>query len=562
MLIDPSFLLQQISSNMVEYAVVTFDIDGHITSWNRGAEVIFGYATHEVLATLGDRLFILDDRVTGIAEREMQRALHDGSAVGLRWHQRKDGTLFWADGMMMPMHDNGIVVGFLKILRDVTETKLMFEKAEYVASCDLLTGVANRATFEARLSELLGVAERGSQWLLLFAIDLDKFKEVNDQFGHGTGDILLKEAARRLKYSCRESDVIARLGGDEFALLQLNPPGVSAGATLAEKLLRELARPFDIDGHAILISGSIGISVFPNDARNAHDLRATADLALYQAKKHGRNCYHYFTEKIDQAVKEQNLDKAALRNTVQNNLYRIEYQPIVNAKTGCTVSMEALIRFVHPQLAGHSVDYVINLAQEMGLIVTIGTWVFRQACMQLKQWHLGGMKKIRLAVNTCAKELLDPAYIRSLENAFVEFGLEPSQVEIELTERDAIQLDGSSTEILGNLRDMGCLIVLDDFGTGYSSLSYLRTLPIDIIKLDRSFVREIPQATNANKVASAVISLAQALHIDVTAEGVETTDQAHFLQTAHCQCMQGYLFSRSLSPAAAMQWLKKGTLDH
>jgi diguanylate cyclase (GGDEF)-like protein/PAS domain S-box-containing protein len=459
MLIDPSFLLQQISSNMVEYAVVTFDIDGHITSWNRGAEVIFGYATHEVLATLGDRLFILDDRVTGIAEREMQRALHDGSAVGLRWHQRKDGTLFWADGMMMPMHDNGVVVGFLKILRDVTETKLIYEKAEYLASCDLLTGVANRATFETRLSELLGVAERGSQWLLLFAIDLDKFKEVNDQFGHGTGDILLKEAAKRLKYTCRESDVIARLGGDEFALLQLNPPGVSAGATLAEKLLRELARPFDIDGHAILISGSIGISVFPNDARNAHDLRATADLALYQAKKHGRNCYHYFTEKMDQTVKEKNLDKAALRNTVQNNLYRIEYQPIVNAKTGCTVSMEALIRFVHPQLAGHSVDYVINLAQEMGLIVTIGTWVFRQACMQLKQWHLGGMKKIRLAVNTCAKELLDPAYIRSLENAFVEFGLEPSQVEIELTERDAIQLDGSSTEILGNLRDMGCLIV-------------------------------------------------------------------------------------------------------
>jgi diguanylate cyclase (GGDEF)-like protein/PAS domain S-box-containing protein len=562
MLIDPSFLLQQISSCVVEYAVITFDIDGQITSWNHGAEVIFGYATHEVLATPGDHLFILDDRVAGIAEREMQMALHDDSAFGLRWHQRKDGTLFWADGMMMPMRDNGIAVGFLKILRDVTDTKLAYEKADYLASYDLLTGVANRATFETRLSELLEVAERGSQWLLLFAIDLDRFKEVNDQFGHGTGDTLLKEAAQRLKLACRESDVIARLGGDEFALLQLNPPSVSGGATLAEKLLRELAKPFDIDGHAILISGSIGISVFPTDALSAHDLRTKADLALYQAKKFGRNCYHYFTEKMDHAVKQHNLDKVALRDTVHNNLYRIEYQPIVSAGTGGTVSMEALIRFVHPQLAGYSVDYVINLAQEMGLIATLGTWVFRQACMQLKQWHLDGIENIRVAVNTCAKELLEPAYIRSLEKAFVEFGLEPSQVEIELTERDAIQLNGSNTEILGKLRAMGCLIVLDDFGTGYSSLSYLRTLPIDIIKLDRSFVQEIPQTADANKVASAVISLAHALHIDVTAEGVETTDQADFLQAAHCQCMQGYLFSRSLPPAVATQWLKNGMLEH
>lgn len=562
MLIDPGILLQQISCCMAEYAVITSDIDGRITSWNYGAEVIFGYAPHEVLSARADLLFTLDDRVTGIAEREMQMASDNGRAVGLRWHQRKDGTLFWGDGMIMPMCDNGIVIGFLKILRDVTDTKLAYEHEEYAASCDLLTGVANRATFETRLFELLGVAERGSQWLLLFAIDLDRFKEVNDHFGHGVGDTLLQEVARRLKHSCRESDLIARLGGDEFALLQLNPPSVSAGATLAEKLLRALEEPFNIEGHVIMISGSIGIAVFPNDALSAHDLRTKADLALYQAKRSGRNCYHYFTEKMDDVVRQQNRDKFALRNTVHNQLYRIEYQPIVSAATGGTVSMEALIRFTDPQLSCHAVDYVINLAQEMGLIATLGAWIFRQACLQLTQWHLDGIDKIRVAINTCAKELLDPAYMAALEKTFAELSLKPSQVEIELTEREAIQLSGSNSEILGKLRAMGCLIVLDDFGTGYSSLSYLRTLPIDIIKLDRSFVREIPQTSDANKIADAIISLARALHIDVTAEGVETNDQAEFLQAANCQCMQGYLFSRSLPPAAATQWLKSAKFKH
>ncbi len=562
MLIEPGLLLQQISCCMVEYAVITFDIEGRITSWNHGAEMIFGHAAHEVLATPADYLFTLDDRVAGIAEREMHTALEEGSTLDLRWYKRKDGTLFWGDGMMMPMCVNGIAVGFLKILRDVTDTKLAYERAEYAASNDLLTGVANRGTFEARLSELLGIAERSSQGLLLFTIDLDRFKEVNDHFGHGSGDSLLKEVACRLKHSCRESDVIARLGGDEFALLLLNPPSVSAGATLAEKLLRALAEPFSIEDYDIAISGSIGIAVFPNDALNAHDLRTKADLALYQAKKVGRNCYHYFTEEMNDAVKQQNLDKFALRATVQKNLYRMEYQPIVSAGTGGTLSMEALIRFSHPQLAGHSVDYVINLAQEMGLIATLGTWIFRQACMQLKQWNLEGIDKIRVAINTCAKELIEPNYIASIERTFAELDLKPWQVEIELTERDAIQLDGSNTKILGKLRAMGCLIVLDDFGTGYSSLSYLCTLPVDIIKLDRSFVREIPQTAGANKVAVAVISLAQALHIDVTAEGVETTDQRNFLQAAHCKSMQGYLFSRSLPPAAATQWLKNALLEH
>lgn len=558
MLIDPGLILEQIYCCVIDFAVMTFDRDGNITSWNKGAEMIFAYTEQEVMGQPADKLFTPDDRADGYPAKEMRVALEEGRAADFRWHMRKDGTLFWVDGVMTPLHgDAGEHVGFMKILRDVTASKLAHDKAEQMAWRDLLTGVANRAAFDHRLSEMLSVAERGHQWLMLFAIDLDRFKDVNDQFGHGAGDALLIEAARRLARACRESDVIARLGGDEFALLQLNPPSVSAGAALADKLLAELAAPFDVDGRLVTVSGSIGIAVYPSDACTAHDLRSKADLALYQAKKAGRNCYHYFTDEMDDAVRERNHDKIALRVTVEANAYRIEYQPIVQSATGNTVTMEALIRFTNARLAARPVEYVIDLAREAGLIATMGAWVFRQVCIQLKQWRDEGIDDIRVSVNTCAKELLEPGYIVSLEATLAEFDLEAGRFEIELTERDAIELNGNNAAVLEALHRMGFLIVLDDFGTGFSSLSYLRGLPIDTIKLDRSFLHDIPRTQDANKVVGAVISLAHALHIDVTAEGVETQEQAAFLQQSQCQCLQGYLFSRSLPAEAATDWLRR-----
>lgn len=555
---DTELLAHHLHCCLADYALVAFDLDGRITSWNKGAQTIFAYTAAEILGSPGDRLFTPQDRANGYPGTEMRLAQRDGRAADFRWHSRKDGSQFWADGVMTPVHDqSGAPAGFLKILRDVTESKLAHDRAEHMASCDLLTGLANRVSFNTRLAEMLSVAERGNQWLLLFAIDLDRFKEVNDQFGHGAGDVLLKEAAHRLTQASRESDVIARLGGDEFALLQLNPPLVSAGAALAEKLLAALAAPFDLDGHVVSISGSIGIAVYPSDACNAHDLRARADMALYQAKKAGRNCFHYYTDAMDDAVRQRSFDKIALRRSVDNSAYRIEYQPIVNAATGVTVAMEALIRFTDPRLSARPVDYVIDLAREMGLITALGEWIFRQACMQLQQWNDQGIGPVRVAVNTCAKELLEPAYIHTLAQILADCAVDPACIEIELTERDAIQLNGNSEPLLEVLHSMGFRIALDDFGTGYSSLSYLRGLPIDIIKLDRSFVHDVPGRPDANKVVGAVIALAHALDLTVTAEGVETAEQASFLQASRCQYLQGYLFSRSLSPIAATQWLAR-----
>jgi diguanylate cyclase (GGDEF)-like protein/PAS domain S-box-containing protein len=561
MLIDPHLLLQQMYCCLVDFAIVTFDLDGKITGWNKGAEAAFAWSETEVQGEPAHRLFTPEDRAAGYPAVEMHVALAQGRAADFRWHVRKDGTQFWADGVMMPMRGpSGQPVGFLKILRDVTETKLAHERVERMASRDLLTGVANRAAFDDRLASMLAFAERGHQWLLLFAIDLDRFKEVNDQFGHGAGDTVLKEAARRLTHACRESDVIARLGGDEFALLQLNPPEVSAGAALAEKLLAALAAPFDVDGHAVTISGSIGIAVFPSDAASAQDLRLKADLALYQAKKAGRNCYHYFTDEMDNAVHARNQDKLALRHAVQESCYRLEYQPIVQAATGNTVTLEALIRFTDARLAAYPVDYVIDLAREIGLIPAIGTWIFRQVCLQMQRWRKDGIENFRVAVNTCARELVEPGYIGTLQKLLGEFDLPASRIEIELTEREAIELNGNNATLLGKLHDMGFFIVLDDFGTGFSSLSYLRGLPIDTIKLDRTFVQDIPCTTDANKVVGAVISLAHALDITVTAEGVETPEQVSFLRDSQCQYLQGFYFSHSLMPQAATDWLRRAAV--
>jgi diguanylate cyclase (GGDEF)-like protein/PAS domain S-box-containing protein len=563
MLIDSSLVFRQIYCSLVDFALVTLDLDGGITGWNKGAEIIFGYAESDVLGTSADRLYTAEDRAIGVPAQERRIAQLAGRSGDFRWHLRRDGSRFWSDGILTPiLNDAGAPAGFMKILRDVTASKLANDKIEQLASFDILTGVANRISFDTRLAEMLSLAERGHQLLNLFAIDLDRFKEVNDQFGHGAGDALLKQAAQRLKHVIREGDVIARIGGDEFALLQLNPPSPACAADLAGKLIEALQTPFDLEGHDVQVSGSIGIAVYPDDATSAHDLRIKADLALYQAKKSGRNCFHYFTDELDDAVRQRNLDKMELRQLVAESNYRLEYQPIVRAGTGATIAMEALIRFPGPRLSTRTVDYTIDLAREIGVIAAIGTWVLRQACMQLKEWRSDGVCTIRIAINTCARELIEPAYVHTLEATLAELGLDPGSIEIELTEREAIELNSSNPAILAGLHNKGFIIVLDDFGTGYSSLSYLRGLPIDMIKLDRSFVLDTPSTPDANKVVTAVISLAHALHLEVTAEGVETQEQADFLQRSHCQSLQGYLFARSMHPDAATHWLKNAPKPH
>ena len=554
----PDILLRQIYLNVRDFAIFTVDPQGLVTSWNIGAQLVFGFTPEEIIGNSIDAIFTIEDIAMGQPKRERRTATECGRATDYRWHVRKDRSHFWADGILTPIPgpaDPGKPIGFLKILRDVTDRKLAQDEIHRLASVDVLTGLANRAAFDARRAEMVALAGRTGQLLLLLMIDLDQFKEVNDLMGHQAGDQLLQQVAQRIRAVSRESDFVARIGGDEFAMLQLYAPSPAAGGTLAEKLLESLRQPFLIDEREIRVSASIGIAVCPVDATTPDHLLKKADLAMYQAKNDGRNCFHYYTRELDEIAHRKNADHSELKRVIGGRLFWLAYQPIIDASSGRVVAMEALLR-LPGQLAQHSVDYVIGLAKEIGLLPDLGAWVLRRACEQLRQWRDAGLTGLRVCVNTCAEELRDPGYQQHLDTSLGEFGLDADDIEIELTERDAIELERSGSNIIFRLRERGLMLSLDDFGTGYSSLSYLRILPVTTIKLDKSFLHGVPDSADANAVARTVVQLARDLRLKVIAEGVESEAQASFLRRLGCGAFQGHLYSAALSAHDATEWLR------
>jgi len=551
----PDVLLRQIYLSVRDFAIFTTDTEGKVNSWNLGAELIFGYTPEEIIGLNMNCLFTPADQAGGEPLAEMEQAQRRERAADYRWHTRKDGSLFWADGVLTTIPgENGLPNGYLKILRDITERKLAQDEIRRLATIDVLTGLANRAAFDTRRSEMVSMAERTGQLLLLLMIDLDRFKEVNDELGHHAGDVLLQQTARRIREVSRESDYIARLGGDEFALLHLHPPSPASGGVLAEKLLTELAQPFLISGREVKISASIGIAVCPVDATVPDSLLKKADLALYHAKNAGRNRYHYYTQALDEVAHRKNADHNELRRLLADKCCDLAYQPILDL-AGRTVAMEALLR-LPGYLGRQPVEYVIGLAGEMGLLPELGCWVGHRAFAQLRRWRDAGITGFRICVNTCARELQEDGYLRQLEAALAEFGVEAGDVEIELTERDAIELERNGSNVIEQLRARGFMVSLDDFGTGYSSLSYLRALPVNTIKLDKSFLRDVPSNDDANAVVRLVIQLAQDLRLNVVAEGVESAEQAVFLEDAGCGAFQGFLYTPAMPADAATEWLR------
>ena len=554
----PDIVLRQIYLNVRDFAIFTTDPQGLVTSWNIGAQLIFGFTPEEIIGKNIDVIYTAEDIVQGQPEFERRTAAECGRATDYRWHVRKDRSQFWADGVMTPIAappNQGTPIGFLKILRDVTDRKLAQDEIHRLASIDVLTGLANRAAFDAHRAEMVALAGRTGQLLLLLMIDLDQFKEVNDLMGHQAGDLLLQQVAQRIRGISRESDFVARIGGDEFAMLQLYAPSPAAGGALAEKLLWSLRQPFLIDGREVRISASIGIAVCPVDATTPDHLLKKADLAMYHAKNDGRNCFHYYTKELDEIAHRKNADHSELKRVINGKLFWLAYQPIVDAASGRTVAMEALLR-LPGRLSAHSVDYVIGLAQEAGLLPDLGAEVVREACAQLRRWRDAGLTQLRVCINTCAEELREAGYQRHLDQMLSESGLAAQDIEIELTERDAIELERSGSNVIFRLRERGFMLSLDDFGTGYSSLSYLRILPVTTIKLDKSFLHGVPDNTDANAVARTVIQLARDLRLRVVAEGVESPEQASFLRQLGCGAFQGPLYSAALSAGDATEWLR------
>jgi diguanylate cyclase (GGDEF)-like protein len=431
------------------------------------------------------------------------------------------------------------------------EQRSFTEKLTHQAQHDALTGLPNRVLFEDRLQQALALAKRdGAEVVGLLIADLNNFKRINDTLGHAMGDKLLRFVAERLAGRVRESDTLARMGGDEFAVVLTSLKDPRDAAVIAQKLLDVLNSAFDVEGHRLFLSGSMGISLYPQDGQEAAVLIRNADAAMYRAKSEGANTFQFFAPEMHaEALERLELDNS-LRRALDNQEFRLDYQPQLDLRSGELVGVEALIRWHHPTRGLVNPLKFISLAEENGLILPIGGWVLREACRQNVAWQRAGYAPIRMAVNVSARQFARPDFVQTVSETLDESGLAPRWLELEVTESllmrdiDAVRLR------LAELRQVGVAISIDDFGTGYSSLSYLQQLPIDSLKIDRAFVRELKAAVDTTSPAATlvrtILSLAHNLGMQVVAEGVETTEQRDFLRGAGCELGQGYLFAKPM----------------
>ncbi len=430
---------------------------------------------------------------------------------------------------------------------DLTEYKHAEERVNYFAFHDALTNLPNLELFKDRLKHALVAAERNRQMLAVVLIDLDRFKTINDTLGYVTADQLLREVAKRIVACVRETDTVARFGGDDFALLltEINRP--EEAAKIAQHIQEALSAPFNFDEQELFLTSSIGISYDPDDAKDAVGLLKSAGIALNRAKELDGNNYQFYTSGRTTTALRQLVLENNLRPGLEREEFIIHYQPQVNIQSFQLVAMEALVRWEHPALGLLYPAEFIGLAEDNGLIVSIGEWVLRTACLQSKAWQDSGFDPLRVAVNLSARQFQQPALVESVAQVLRDTGLDPNLLELELTEGSIMKDPNQAIRKLHELKAMGIHISVDDFGTGYSSLNYLKRFPIDTLKIDQSFVKDINTDSDNEAIVSAIITLAHALKLNVIAEGVETQEQLESLRVLKCDEVQGFLFSRPLS---------------
>jgi diguanylate cyclase (GGDEF)-like protein/PAS domain S-box-containing protein len=490
---------------------------------------------------------------------ELYESLRQGQTHLLRIvKRRKDGSTFPAEVHVSRFDECGQEY-FQAIIRDLTEREDAERQLRKLATHDTLTGLPNRALLHERLQRMLDDCAPGHSVAVMF-LDLDRFKEVNDSFGHEHGDILLCEVAARLRKMLRPGDVVARLGGDEFVVAATcigDAAGDNAAAAIASKLLEALTLPVTVGAQDVVVGASIGISLFPRDAGTRELLFQTADTAMYRAKAEGRNRYRFFEPAMTVAARARMALELSLRPALARGEFELHYQPRVDLRSMAVVGMEALIRWRHPQQGMVPPQQFIGIAEETGLINPIGRWVLREACRQTRRLIDEFGRPIRVSVNVSARQLAQPGFVDEVRDALAEAGLAPSALELELTESALIEDLERTAAMLGELQGLGVKLAVDDFGTGYSGLAYLRRLPIDVLKLDRSFVLQDDGRISAFDFVKAFVDMAHALQMSVVAEGVETAEVLDFLRAASCDEAQGYLLGRPL-PLAELRDLLKG----
>jgi diguanylate cyclase (GGDEF)-like protein/PAS domain S-box-containing protein len=464
-------------------------------------------------------------------------------------------TTHLGDGRVVAVHNRPAAGGgWVATHEDITERQRVETRVAHMARHDSLTDLANRVLFREKMDDALARLQRYGDKFSLFVFDLDMFKAVNDSLGHPVGDALLKAVAQRLRGLVRETDTVGRLGGDEFAIIQIGERNQKEGAVgLANRLLETISKPYQIDGNDIVVGISIGIALAPHDGADADALLKNADLALYRAKSEGRKDYRFFEANMDMEIRMRRAMEVDLRNAMARDEFEIHYQTVIDSSSSDTCGVEALIRWRHPQHGLVAPDRFIPLAEEIGLIIPLGEWILRKACTDAAHWP----GHIKLAVNLSPIQFRNGNLVGIVRDALAESGFSPRRLELEITESVLLQKNANNLGILHELKRLGVGIVLDDFGTGYSSLSYLRMFPFDKIKIDKSFVAEMPNSADCAAIVCAITGLGRSLGIETTAEGVETEEQFSLLRAAGCTHAQGYLFSKP-RPLAELAFTHRG----
>jgi diguanylate cyclase (GGDEF)-like protein/PAS domain S-box-containing protein len=554
-------LAAKVFDNSIEGISIT-DTRGIIEMINPAFTEITGYGAEEAI---GRNPRILKSRHhTPEFYKEMWDSLkQSGHWSGEIWNRRKNGEAYpeWLN--ISAIYDNsGAPTHYVGIFHDITEIKRNQEAIQYQAHHDALTGLPNRTLFQDRLLMALNHAQRHQQKLAVLFLDLDNFKNVNDSLGHACGDLLLKEIADRLTQTVREEDSIARLGGDEFTVIlaETDTLEVEEVARIAQRIIDEINLPILLQEHELFVGASIGISIYPDDGSEPDVLTKCADMAMYRAKEHGRNNFQFFTPGLETKALQRMSLETEFRKALDQNELVVHYQPKVSLASGAISGFEALVRWKRQDGSMVAPSDFIPLAEETGLIVPLGEFVLDTACAQLRQWIDNGRDGLTMAVNISARQFWFNELPETTLSVVERHGVAPGSIELELTESLLMHNVDKAIATLGHLKQMGFRLALDDFGTGYSSLYYLKRFPIDSLKIDRSFVMDIPDDSDDMAIAESIISLARTMKLAVTAEGVETHAQLAFLKQAGCDDFQGYLFSPARSAADIGKMLARGTV--
>ena len=486
-----------------------------------------------------------------------------GHWQGETWNRRKNNEIYpvWED-ISCVKNTQGNITHYISVFSDISVIKESEQRLNHLAHHDILTGLPNRLLFSVNLTQTLERAKRHKHRVGLLFIDLDRFKLINDTLGHAAGDQLLEIISNRLRQSVRAEDTVARLGGDEFTIVLSQIIHPEDLVSLAKKINHALAQAIMIDQQEVIISASIGISIYPDDAINGEDLAKAADAAMYRAKEKGRNTHQFYSADMTARAREHLDLEQGLRQAILRKEFVLHYQPQYCLKNNQYAGVEALIRWQHPKLGLISPDKFIGIAEETGLIETITEWVLTTACTQIKEWRRQGLPSFRVSINISGREIMSPDALAKLKNIIEHAQIESDelQLELEITE-GVLQNVAQGASVLNELKALGVSLAIDDFGTGYSSLSRLKHLPIDTLKIDRSFVKELPINQDDGAIASAVIAMGHSLNLRVIAEGTETKEQIHFLKDQGCDEVQGFLLSQPI-PAQQIPHIMQTPPEH